>query len=233
MKDWRNNFIYLVENGNTKDIDEDGEFLWDKIEKGNYLDFLFKMSIVLEVPELHISWKISVKLFKLILNILDKMKVNIYFIVDVEYLLNEENSFEEILKELNYRLNFKIDSESIVYKFRNNIKNNITKTQLNLFNQIYTEMISNDWNIFILDLILLNSCLLDKLLKTNEEISVNVYNSEEMSSGKKKIIYYKQWLFIIDNDKELKIIEGLPYGNFNIKKLILLIRMLTNLDFLI
>ena len=89
-------------------MDEDGEFLWDKIEERKYeRDFLVKISTDLDVPELQISWKIGVNSFKLILNILDKMKVNIYFIVDLEYLLNKENDFEEILKEFNYRLNFK------------------------------------------------------------------------------------------------------------------------------
>ena len=110
---------------------------------------------------------------------------------------------------MNYRQNFKIYTESIVYKFENNIKDKITYEQLNLFNKIYTQMIANDWIIFILKL---KSCLLDKLLKTNEEISVNVLNSEEMSNGKKKIIYFKQWEFIIDNDEELKMIEGRSYS---------------------
>ena len=145
------------------------------------------------------------------------MKVKIYFIVDLKYLLNKENDFEEILKEFNYRLNFKIYTESIVYKFINNIEGKITNKQLNLFNEIYTLMISNDWNIFILKLELLNSCLLDQLIKTNEVISVNVFNSEEMPNGKKKIIYYKQWQFLIYNDEELKIIEGLSYRNYKIK----------------
>ena len=67
-------------------MDDDGEFLWDEIEK-KYLvfNFLFKISTNLEVPELHINWKIDVNSFKLILNILDKMKAKIYFIVDLEY----------------------------------------------------------------------------------------------------------------------------------------------------
>ena len=73
-------------------------------------------------------------------------------------------------------------------------------------------MIANEWNIFILNLNLLNSYLLDKLIKTNEEISVNVFNSEEMPNGKKKIIYYQQWEFIIDNDEELKTTEGRSYS---------------------
>ena len=38
-----------------------------------------------------------------------------------------------------------------------------------------------------------------------------------MSNGNKKIIYYKQWLFITDIDKELDIIEGQSYRNYNIK----------------
>ena len=143
-------FIYLVKNDNTKDMDDDGEFLWDKIEEDVIFDFLFKISTDLEVPELHINWKISVYLFKLLLNILDKMKVKLYFIVDLEYLLNKENDFEEILKELDYKLNFKIYSESIVYKFINNIKDKITNEQLNLFNEIYT-LIFNYWDIFILN----------------------------------------------------------------------------------
>ena len=82
---------------------------------------------------------------------------------------------------------------------------------------VYALMISNEWNILILNLKLLNSCLLDKLIKANEEISVNAFNSEEMLNGKKKIIYYKQWEFIIDNDEELKIIEGMSYRNYKIK----------------
>ena len=207
------NFFCLVENDDTKDMDDDGEFLWDKIEERKYeWNFLFKISTDLEVPELHINWKIDVNSFKLILSILDKMKVKIYFFVDLEYLLNEENDFEETLKEINYKLNFKIYCESIIYKFNNYRMGNITNEQLNLFNKIYTQMISNDWDIFILELKLLNSCLLDKLIKTNEEISVNVFSSEEKSNGKKKIIYYRQWEFIIDNDEELKIIEGRSYS---------------------
>ena len=78
-------------------------------------------------------------------------------------------------------------------------------------------MIANEWNIIILKLNLLNSCSFDKLIKTNEEISANVFNSEEITNGKKKIIYYKHWHFIIDNDEELKIIEGRSYSNYNIK----------------
>ena len=39
-----------------------------------------------------------------------------------------------------------------------------------------------------------------------------------MSNGKKKIIYYKQCEFLINNDEELKIIEGLSYKNYNTKK---------------
>ena len=118
---------------------------------------------------------------------------------------------KKILKELNYRLNFKIYSESIVYKFIN-YRKVITNKEVNLFNEIYTQMISSDSNIFILNLELLNSCLLDKLIKTNKEISTNVFNSEEISNGEKKIIYYKQCEFIIDNDEELKIIEGRSYS---------------------
>ena len=76
---------------------------------------------------------------------------------------------------MNYRLNFKIYTESIVYKFIYNIKVKITNEQLNLFNEIYTQMISNNWDIFILNLESLNSCLLDKIIKTNEEISVNCF----------------------------------------------------------
>ena len=96
VKDWKNKFIYLVEN-NAKDMDEDGEFLWDKIEKDFYVyDFLFKMSTDLEVPELHINWKIDVNSFKLILNILDKMKVKIYFIIDLDY------------NWINIKMNFKL-----------------------------------------------------------------------------------------------------------------------------
>ena len=212
------NCICLVENKNAEDMDEDGEFLWDGIEKRDYVgDFLVKISTDLEVPELHINWKIDVNSFKLILNILDKMKVNIYFIVDLEYLLNKENDFEEILKEFNYRLNFKIYSESIVFKFINNIKVKITNEQLNLFNKIYAQMIANDWIILILNLKLLNSYLLGKLIKTNEEISVNIFNSEEISNCKKKIIYFKWWKFIIENGEEFKIIEELSYRNYKIK----------------
>ena len=117
-------------------------------------------------------------------------------------------------------MNFKIYSECIVYKFRHNIKASTDK-ESELFNKIYTQMISNDLNILILNL---KSCLLDKLIKTNEEILDNAFNSEEISSGKKKMIYYRQWEFIIDNHKELKIIEGLSYRNYKIKKLILLIK---------
>ena len=105
-------------------------------------------------------------------------------------------------------MNFKIYSECIVYKFRHNIKASTDK-ESELFNKIYTQMISNDLNILILNL---KSCLLDKLIKTNEEILDNAFNSEEISSGKKKMIYYRQWEFIIDNHKELKIIEGLSYA---------------------
>ena len=188
-----NKFIYLVENDNTEDMDEDGEFLWDQIEETYIIHkFLFKMSTDLEVPGLHINWKIDVNSFKLILNILDKMKVKLYFIVDLEYLLNKENDFEEILTELNYRLNFKIYSEFIVYKLVNNRNVKITNEKLKLFNEIYTQMISIDWNILILNLKLLKSFLLNKLIKTNEEILDNVFKSEEMPNGKKKIIYYKQ-----------------------------------------
>ena len=215
-----NKFIYLVENDNVEEMDDDGEFLWDEIEETYIIHkFLFKISTNLEIPELHINWKIDVNSFKLLLNILDKIKAKIYFIIDLEYLLNKENEFKEILKELNYRLNFKIYSESIVYKFINNRQVKITNKKLNLFYEIYTQMISNDWNIFLLNLKLLKSYLLDKLIKSNEEISVNVYNSEEMPNGKKKIIYYKQWQFIIDNDEELKIIEGMSYRIYNIKVL--------------
>ena len=106
----KNNCILLVENDDAEDMDENGEFLWDEIkEKIPRSKFLFKISTDLEVPELHINWKIDMNLFKLLLNILDKMKVNIYFIVDLYYLLNKKNDFEEILKELNYRLPLKID----------------------------------------------------------------------------------------------------------------------------
>ena len=90
------NYIFLVENKNNKDIDDNGEFLWDKIEKGYYFDFLFKISTNLEVPELHINWKIDVNSFKLILNILDKMKIKIYFIVDLKY------------NWINIKMNFKL-----------------------------------------------------------------------------------------------------------------------------
>ena len=199
-------------------MDHNGEFLWDKIEENYTRNFLFKISTDLDVPELHINWKIDVNSFKLILNILDKMKVKIHLIVDIEYLLNKKNDFEEILKELNNRLDFKIYTESIVYKFENNIKDNISNEKLKLFNKIYTLMIANEWNIFILYLKLLNSCLLDKLIKANEEISVNVFSSEEKSNSKKKIIYYRQWEFIIDNHEELKVIEGVSYRNYKIKK---------------
>ena len=210
VRDSDNKFIYLIENDNTEDMDDDGEFLWDQIEERYIMhNFLFKISTDLDVPELHINWKIDVNSFKLILSILDKMKVKLYFIVDLEYLLNKGNDFEEILIELNYRLNFKIYSECIVYKFRHNIKV-FTDKESELFNKIYTQIISNDLNILILNL---KSCLLDKLIKTNEEILDNAFNSEEMLSGKKKNIYYRQWEFIIDNDKELKIIEGLSYRN--------------------
>ena len=209
-----NKFLYLVENNNAEDMD-DGEFLWDEIEETYIIQkFLFKISTNLEIPELQINWKIGINSFKLILSILDKMKVKIYFIVDLKYLLNKENDFEEILKEFNYKLNFKIYSESIVYKFIHNIKVKITNEQLKLFNKIYIQMISNEWIIFILNLKSLNSCLLDKLIKTSEEISVNIFNSEEISNGKKKIIYYKHWHFIIDNDEGLKILEGLSYKNY-------------------
>ena len=219
MKDKK--FIYLVENKNTEDLNNSGEFLLDEIKEREYeWNFLFKISIDLEVPELHIDWEIGVNLFKLLLNILDKMKLKIYFIVDLDYLLNKENDFKEILKELNYRLNFKIYSESIVYDFKYYREGNITNEQLDLLNKIYTQMISNDWNIFILKLKSLNSCLLDKLLKTNEEMSINVFNSEEMSNGKKKIIYYRQWEFITNKDEEPKIIEGLSYRNYIIKHII-------------
>ena len=208
-----NNYILLVENDNTEDMDDLGEFFCGTNKKRNYeKEFLFKISTDIDVPELHINWKISVNLFKLLLNILDKMKVKLYFIVNLKYLLNIENDFEEILKELGYRLNFKIYTESIVYKFINNRKVTITNEKLKLFNEIYTLMISNEWNMFILNLKLLNSCLLDKLIKTNEEISANIFYSEEIPHGKKKIIYYKQWKFIIDNDEELKIIEGRSYS---------------------
>ena len=169
-----------------------GCFGIDKVEYSIIHKFLFKISTDLEVPELHINWKIEINLFNLILKILDKMTVKIYFIVDLEFLLKEDNDFEKILKELNYRLDFKIYCESIVYKFEGN-REVITNKELNLFNKIYIQMISNDWNIFILKLKSLNSCLLDKLQKTNEEISVNVFNSDYMSNDKKKIIYYKQW----------------------------------------
>ena len=206
------NYIYLVENDNAKDMDEDREFLWDPIEERYGWKFLFKMSTDLKVPELHINWKINIKSFKLILNILDKMKAKIYFFIDLECLLNKENDFEEILKEFNYRLNFKIYCGSIVYKFINKIKVKITNEQLKKFNEIYTQMISNEWNIFIINLKSINSWLLDKLLKTNEEILVDALNSEGKSNGKKKIIYYKQWQFIIDNDEGLEIIEGLSYA---------------------
>ena len=208
------NYIWIVESKNNKDTDEDGEFLWDKIEEEMIRNFIFVISTGLEVPELYINWKINVYIFKLLLNILDKMKVKIYFIVDLEYLLNEENNFEETLKELNYRLNFKIYTESIVYKFKKYIEDKITNKELKLFNEIYTLMISNYWNILILNLKSLNSSLLDKLIKTNEDISVNVFNSEEFPNGRKKIIYYKQWEFKIDNDEELKIIEGRSYWNY-------------------
>ena len=78
-------------------MDEDGEFLWDKIEEEKYLwNFLFKISTDLEVPELHINWKINVNSFKLILSILDKMKVKIYFIVDLKY------------NWINIKMNFKL-----------------------------------------------------------------------------------------------------------------------------
>ena len=153
----------------------------------------FKISTNLEVPELFINWTIGVKLFKLILNILDKMKVKIYFIVDLYYWLNKEIEFEDILKELNYRLNFKIYTESIVYKFEYYWEDKITNEQLNLFNKIYTQMISNEWIILILNLKLLNSRFLDKLIKTNEEISVNMFNSE------KKCQMVKRKLFITSN----------------------------------
>ena len=146
------------------------------------------------------------------------MKVKICFIIDLDYLLNKENDFEEILKELNDKLSFKIYCESIAYKFINNSKL-ITNKELNLLNNIYIQMISNDWNIFIITLKSLNSCLLDQLIKTNKEISFDAFNSEEIPNGKKKIIYYKQWEFIIDNDEELKIIEGQSYRNYNMKKI--------------
>ena len=91
------NYMCLVENNNDKDIDEDGEFLWDKIEEDNYVNyFIFKISTDLDVPELHINWKINVNSFKLILNILDKMKVKLYFIVDLEY------------NWINIKMNFKL-----------------------------------------------------------------------------------------------------------------------------
>ena len=212
VRSW--NYIWIVDKDNTEDTDEDGEFLWDKIEEEIIRNFIFVISTGLEVPELYINWKINVYIFKLLLNILDKMKVKIYFIVDLEYLLNEENNFEETLKELNYRLNFKIYTESIVYKFKKYIEDKIANKELKLFNEVYTQMISNDWNILILNLKSLNSSLLDKLIKTNEDISVNVFNSEEFPNGRKKIIYYKQWEFKIDNDEELKIIEGRSYWNY-------------------
>ena len=79
------NYICLVINDNDEDMDEDGEFLWDKIDEGYAFNFLFKISTNLEVPELHFNWRINVNSFKLILNILDKMNVKIYFIVDLDY----------------------------------------------------------------------------------------------------------------------------------------------------
>ena len=88
------NYICLV--GNDKDMDEDGEFIWDKIEENYPLNFLFKISTDLDVPQLHINWKIDVNSFKLILNILDKMKVKIHFIVDLQY------------NWINIKMNFKL-----------------------------------------------------------------------------------------------------------------------------
>ena len=89
------NYLCLVENKNNKDID-DGEFLWDQIEEKWTMGILFRISTDLEVPELHINCKIDVNPFKLILKILDKMKVKIYFIVDLKY------------NWINIKMNFKL-----------------------------------------------------------------------------------------------------------------------------
>ena len=102
------NYISLVENENNKDIDEDGEFLWDKIEKKwtNLWNLIFGITTNLEVPELNINWKIDINSFKLLLNILDKMKVKLYFIVDLEYLLNKENDFEKNTQRVELQTKF-------------------------------------------------------------------------------------------------------------------------------
>ena len=82
VRDSDNKFIYLIENDNTEDMDDDGEFLWDQIEERYIMhSFLFKISTDLDVPELHINWKIDVNSFKLILSILDKMKVKLYLLL--------------------------------------------------------------------------------------------------------------------------------------------------------
>ena len=95
---------------------------------------------------------------------------------------------------MNYRLNFKIYAESIVFKFINNRQVKIINKKLNLFYEIYTQMISNDWDILILNLKLLNSCLLDKLIKKQMK------RSQLICLILKKCQMVKRKLFITNND---------------------------------
>ena len=166
-----------------------------------------------EIPELHIGWLVDLNLFKHVMNIFDKMKVNIYFIIaDLEYLLTKKNDFEEILKELDFRLDFKIYCEWILFQFRNCEYSKLLDKENKTFIEIYKKMIKVCSNILILNFKSTESCFLNKMLEMNKEVSESVLNSEDKKEDKKRWIYYKQWVFEID--EILNVNEELLYSNY-------------------
>ena len=170
-----------------------------------------------EIPDLRISWLIDINLFKNFMNIFDKKKVNIYFIIDdLEYLLTKQNDFKEILKELDYRLDFKIYCELVVYKFRKSEYCKLLDNTNKMLIEIYKLMIKVCWNILILNFNSTNECLLNKMLQINNDISDTLLNFEEQKEDKTRWIYYKHWVFKIDEN--LKVKEELLYSDYRIKK---------------
>ena len=179
----------------------------------DYKNYHIKIWYDSEIPELHIGSLVDLNSFKHVMNIFDKMKVKIYFIIDdLEYLLTKKNDFEEILNELDFRLDFKIYCEWIVFQFRFREYSKLLDNENKTFIEIYRNMIKVCSNILILQFKSTESCFLNKMLEMNKEISESIFNSEEKKEDKKRWIYYKQWVFTIDENLNVK--EELLYSNY-------------------
>ena len=177
--------------------------------------YVIKVSYDTKIPELRLSWLFDLNLFKHFMNIFDKNKIIIYFIIDdLEYLLTKQNDFEEILKEIDNRLNFKIYCEWIVYQFRNSEYCKLLDDENISFIKIYKNMIGVCSNILFLNFYSTNSCLLKRMLKINNDISDTIFNFEEQMEDKKRWIYYKHWVFKIDENLNVK--EELLYSSYRV-----------------